>query len=132
MPLFASLALLYKSLNESTLNTLLGPEAIWLSSELSTFLPMPKTNTAAPFLWRREDAISRGVYTPWAVVCFPVVITRTGYQARKRDKNKTKSIQYQYNILRNSDVEVRENSHAIMTSLLIHHTSSTSPIILSL
>ena len=78
MPLFASLALLFKSSNESTVNTLLGPDAIWLSSESSTSFPIPKTNTGDPFLWRREDAISRGVYTPSSAVCFPVVITKTG------------------------------------------------------
>ena len=84
MPLFASLALLSKSLNESTVNTLLGPEAIWLSSELSTSFPIPTTNTAAPLLWTREEAISRGVYTPWSVVCFPVVITTTGYETKNQ------------------------------------------------
>ena len=50
IPLFASLAFSYKSLKESTLNTLLGPEAIWLSSVVSTSSPIPKTNTAAPLL----------------------------------------------------------------------------------
>ena len=61
MPLFVSLALLVKSLKESTVNTLLGSEAISVSCDVSTSLPIPKTNTAAPLLWRREDAISRGV-----------------------------------------------------------------------
>ena len=61
IPLFASSALLNNSLNESTVNTLFGSEAIWFSSELSTSLPMPRTKTAAPLFWRREDAISRGV-----------------------------------------------------------------------
>ena len=82
MPLFASLALSYKSLKESTLNTLSGPEAIWLSSEVSTSFPIPKTNTAAPFCWRREEASSRGVYAPRSFVCFPAVITKTGYKTR--------------------------------------------------
>ena len=50
MPLFIELALLDKSPNESTVNTFLGPEAIWLSSEGSTPFPIPNTNTAAPLL----------------------------------------------------------------------------------
>lgn len=67
-----------KSSKESTLKTLLGLEAISFSSEVSTSSPIPNTNTAAPLLWRREEAISRGRYTPWSAVCFPVVITNTG------------------------------------------------------
>ena len=64
MPLFASFAFSYKSLKESTLNTLLGPDAIWSSSVASTSLPIPNTNTAAPLLWSRDEASSRGVYAP--------------------------------------------------------------------
>ena len=61
IPLFTSLALLSKSAKESTVKTLLGLEAISLSSDVSTSSPIPKTNTAAPFLCNRADAISRGV-----------------------------------------------------------------------
>ena len=82
MPLFVSSALRSKSLKESTVNTFLGPEAIWLSSVPSTSSPIPKTNTAAPLLWSREDAISSGVYTPSSEVCFPVVITKTGCEKK--------------------------------------------------
>ena len=85
IPLFASLAFSYKSLKESTLNTLLGPEAIWLSSVVSTSSPIPKTNTAAPLLWRRDEALSSGVYAPWSFVCFPAVITKTGYKRGKEE-----------------------------------------------
>lgn len=84
MPLFASSVFLYKSLKESTVKTLPGEEAISVSSEVSTSFPIPKTNTAAPFFWRRDDAISRGVYSPWSVVCFPVVMTRTGWTKKMR------------------------------------------------
>ena len=83
MPLFASSVFLYKSLKESTVKTLTGEEAISVSSEVSTSFPIPKTNTAAPFFWRRDDAISRGVYSPWSVVCLPVVMTRTGWKKKK-------------------------------------------------
>ena len=82
MPLFASSVFLYKSLKESTVKTLTGEEAISVSSEVSTSFPIPKTNTAAPFFWRRDDAISRGVYSPWSVVCLPVVMTRTGWKKK--------------------------------------------------
>ena len=78
MPLFASSAFLCKSLKESTVKILSGEEAISVSSEESTSFPIPKTNTAAPLLWMREDAISRGVYNPWSAVCLPMVMTRTG------------------------------------------------------
>ena len=78
MPLFASSAFLCKSLKESTVKILSGEEAISVSSEVSTSFPIPKTNTAAPLLWMREDAISRGVYNPWSAVCLPVVMTSTG------------------------------------------------------
>jgi len=83
MPLLISLALLSKASNKSTVNTFLGPEAIWVSSDGSTSFPIPNTNTAAPLLWRRDEATSRGVYGPSSVVCLPVVITKTGYKARK-------------------------------------------------
>lgn len=80
MPFLASLALVSKSSNDPTVKTLFGPEAICLSSEGSTSFPIPRTKTAAPLSWRREDAISRGVYTPSSAVCFPVVITKTGWK----------------------------------------------------
>ena len=84
MPFLAWLAFLSKSSNDSTVNTFFGPEAICLSSEGSTSFPIPRTKTAAPFFWRRLDAISRGVYTPWSAVCFPVVITKTGEKETKQ------------------------------------------------
>ena len=90
MPLFASSAFLCKSLKESTVKILSGEEAISVSSEVSTSFPIPKTNTAAPLLWMREDAISRGVYNPRSAVCLPVVMTRTGCNGGiKKVKNET-------------------------------------------
>ena len=82
MPLFASFSLLSNSLKESTVNTFLGPDAIWFSSDVSASFPIPKTKTAAPLLWSREEAISRGVYTPWSAVCLPAVMTKTGYKPK--------------------------------------------------
>lgn len=79
MPLLISWTLSFKSLKESTVNVLLGPEAIWLSSARSTLFPMPKTNTADPFVCRHAEAWSRGVKAPTSVVCFPAVMTKTGY-----------------------------------------------------
>ena len=81
-PLFISLTLSSKSSNESTENTLSGPDAILPSSEVSKSSPIPKEKTGAPLLCKREDATPRSVKTPWSVVCFPVVITSIGCMVR--------------------------------------------------
>ena len=87
MPLFNSLALLSKSANESTVNTFLGPEAIWLSSEASTSFPIPNTNTAAPLLWRRDEAhIKRRICS---FVC--CLLASRDYKNRLRSKNRQRS-----------------------------------------
>ncbi len=83
MPVLICRGLSGKSSYDLTVNTLAGEVAIFSSSDLSTLSPIPTTNTLA-FLFRsREESSSRGVYGPWSVVCFPSVITITGYNAKK-------------------------------------------------
>ncbi len=88
MPVLICRALISNSSYDFTGNTLAGEVAIFSSSDLSTLSPIPTTNTLA-FLFRsREERSSRGVYGPWFVVCFPSVITITGYIVKRQQITK--------------------------------------------
>lgn len=85
-PSLKSLILSVKSSKESIVMTFSGLEAICSSSELSTLRPIPKANTAAPLFRRRDETSWSGVYGPLSVVCFPSVITKTGYRFKGRNE----------------------------------------------
>ena len=83
MPVLICRGLSCSSSYDLTVNTFAGEEAIFPSSDWSTLLPIPTTNTLAFLFLSREERTSRGVYGPWSVVCFPSVITITGYNEEK-------------------------------------------------
>lgn len=85
-PSLKSLILSVKSSKESIVMTFSGLEAICSSSELSTLRPIPKANTAAPLFRRRDETSWSGVYGRLSVVCFPSVITKTGYRFKGRNE----------------------------------------------